>query len=354
MTKLTLNNPTIPPNSLILVTGANGLIGSWVVSKLLEAGYRVRGTVRSITKSSWMIPFFNQDQDQDQDRFELVQVSDFGAPNAWDGAVKGVAGIAAVASHRGVDVSDLDTDLELEFSSVRNLLVAARNEKTVKSFVLTTSAWAAYTPDPAKKRSLNEWSYNEEAVVQVREQGVGGGSGPFTGYMALKTLLEQKVWEWVRAERLPYSFNTILPETVLGATLSPENQGITSTCSFVKFLRDGVNLDVVAAVRPQRFVDTQDLGLLYVAALTTPDVDGERIFAFGERFSFRKVGEILQGLESGEKREKITILEDDRWDQTEVPNERAEELLRRVSGHGWAKLEDSIADCLASILRSKD
>jgi len=32
--------------SLVLVTGAGGYIGSWVVRRLCESGYRVRGTTR--------------------------------------------------------------------------------------------------------------------------------------------------------------------------------------------------------------------------------------------------------------------------------------------------------------------
>jgi len=36
---------TIPPGSKILVTGANGFIGSNVVDQLLSLGYFVRGTI---------------------------------------------------------------------------------------------------------------------------------------------------------------------------------------------------------------------------------------------------------------------------------------------------------------------
>ena len=30
------------------------------------------------------------------------------------------------------------------------------------------------------------------------------------------------------------------------------------------------------------------------------------------------------------------------WDQTEVPNQRAEELLKRLGRPGWASLEESV------------
>ncbi|KAF2967558.1 hypothetical protein GQX73_g5981 [Xylaria multiplex] len=347
MAKLTLSNPTIPLDSTILVTGANGLIASWAVDKFLEAGYRVRGTVRSISRCSWTESFFADRYGPD--RFELVEVSDFDAPGAWDKPVMGVAGIAGVAGQAGVDLVDIDAALDLEFPFVSGLLKAAKDERSVKSVVFTSSAWAAWTPDPSKKTVLNEWSYNDDAVRAIRNSTSRVGNG--LGYMAFKALLEQRIWDWIRAEKPAYTFNTILPETVFGATLSPENQGIQSTCGMVKWLRDGVNLDIIAGVRAQRFIDTQDLGLLYLAALTTPGVNGERLFAFGNKFNFSKIAKILQELEP-EKR--IPAMKDDGWDQTEVPNTRAESLVHALNGHGWAELEDSIADCLSSIKKLED
>ncbi|KAI0521735.1 hypothetical protein F5B22DRAFT_643901 [Xylaria bambusicola] len=343
MGKLTLNNPIIPLGSVVLVTGVNGLIGSWVADKFLEAGYRVRGTVRSISRCAWMEPFFTDRHGSG--RFELIEVSDFSAPGAWDEAVRGVASVAGVAGQAGVDLVDIDAALQLEFPFVTGLLGAAKNEPSVKTVVFTSSAWAAWTPDPDKKAVLHEWSYNDEAVRIVQNSKPGEKIG-ILGYMAFKSLLEQKIWDWIRTEKPSYTFNTILPDTVFGTTLSPENQGIQSTCGMVKWLRDGVNLDLLASIPAQRFIDTQDLGLLYLAALTTPGVDGERLFAFGNKYSFSKVGEILQKLEP---ETKILLAKDDRWDQTDVPNQRAESLLRALGGRSWATLENSIADCLSSI-----
>ncbi|KAI1124308.1 hypothetical protein F5Y10DRAFT_280273 [Nemania abortiva] len=343
MVNITLNAKTIPSDSIILVTGANGLIASWVVDKFLEAGYRVRGTVRSLSRCSWMEPFFTERHGPG--RLELVEVSDFGAPGVWDAPVKGVAGVAAVAGQAGLDLVDIDAALDLEFPFVTGLLKAAKDEPSVKSVIFTSSAWTAWMPDPSKNVTLHEWSYNDEAVRIMRgnipKEKVG-----ILGYMAFKTLLEQRVWDWIRAEKPSYTFNTILPETVFGATLSPKDQGIQSTCGMVKWLRDGVNLDALAGVPAQRFVDTQDLAVLYVAALVTPGVNGERLFAFGNKYSFAKVGEVLQKLEP---EKKIPEIKDNAWDQSEVPNQRSESLVRACIGRGWVTLEESIADCLDSI-----
>jgi hypothetical protein len=78
----------------VLVTGANGYLATWVVKKYLEAGYSVRGTVRSLTKSA----FLNDKFAHYGDRFELVAVEDITKDGAFDEAVKDIDAIAHTAS----------------------------------------------------------------------------------------------------------------------------------------------------------------------------------------------------------------------------------------------------------------
>src|SRR6266851_5869921 len=78
----------------VLVTGANGYLAVWVVKNYLEAGYSVRGTVRSLSKSASLADTFSKYGD----RFELVVVKDITKDGAFDEAVKGVDAIAHTAS----------------------------------------------------------------------------------------------------------------------------------------------------------------------------------------------------------------------------------------------------------------
>lgn len=82
------NSPALPPGSLILVTGVNGLIGSHVADQVLEYGYQVRGTVRSIEENSWMVPFFEK-KFGIKGIFELVEVQEMASKGAFDEALKG-------------------------------------------------------------------------------------------------------------------------------------------------------------------------------------------------------------------------------------------------------------------------
>lgn len=82
----------IPQGSRILVTGANGYIGSNIVDLLLELGYIVRGTVR--TEKPWLDRLF--ENKYGKGKFESVTVEAMEKEGAFDSAIQGVAGVVHV------------------------------------------------------------------------------------------------------------------------------------------------------------------------------------------------------------------------------------------------------------------
>ena len=77
----------LPAGSLIVVSGANGYVGSHIVDQLLQAGFNVRGTVRDLSKASWLIEYV--EDTYGAERLDLVVVPDLAAEGAFDGATKG-------------------------------------------------------------------------------------------------------------------------------------------------------------------------------------------------------------------------------------------------------------------------
>ncbi|KAL8407401.1 hypothetical protein RB594_006295 [Gaeumannomyces avenae] len=358
--------PTIPPGSTVLVTGVNGLLGTHIASALVAAGYRVRGTVRSLSRSAWVPPLFASrhpdapSSSSSSGALELFEVPDMHAPGAWagvfsDGAVAAVASVASGTS-MSLDVPDVAAAVALEAAAYIGLLDAARAAGSVRSVVFTSSAWAAYTPDATKAGVLTADSWNDAAVSlaaaaeEEEEKEQSGSSRPrgLCGVMAMKVGYERKVWEWVRSARPGYSFNVVLPDTVFGPVMDPARQG-ASTVGLVRWLWEGRGLDAHVHMAPQWFVDARDVGRLYVACLTLPGLDRRRVYGFAKRYSWPRVLDIMKALYP--QRTEWPALPEAGWDAFDVPTNDAEDLIKQVGdGSGWISLEDSIRDTVESFL----
>jgi NAD dependent epimerase/dehydratase family len=125
--------PTISSSDKVLVTGANGYVGLWIIKVLLERGNSVRAAVRSDSKSQHMRELFKPFGDA---KFEVVIVPDMtkvrlitvlkrsemltlgvSKDGAWDEAVDGVQAIEHVASPVGA--TDVNPDPQSEFNSIQ-------------------------------------------------------------------------------------------------------------------------------------------------------------------------------------------------------------------------------------------
>ena len=104
---------------------STGFIASHVAFQLLTLGYKVRGTTRSIAKAEYLR---DNAYAKFASNFEIVIVKDLGQAGAFDGAVKGVDGIAHIASPISFAGQDPWKDfIDPAVDGTKNLLVAARD-----------------------------------------------------------------------------------------------------------------------------------------------------------------------------------------------------------------------------------
>lgn len=82
---------SITNSSRILVTGANGYIGTHITKVLLQAGYSVKAAVRSMASSEAII----RSHPEYEDRLSFAIVPDITISGAYDEAVKDVDGVSS-------------------------------------------------------------------------------------------------------------------------------------------------------------------------------------------------------------------------------------------------------------------
>jgi nucleoside-diphosphate-sugar epimerase len=84
----------ITDDDLILVTGATGYIACHIIKQLLDKGYRVRGTVRSIKDEKKISPLRKLSENP-RHPLDLVE-ADLDKEDGWANAVKGCSMLSSI------------------------------------------------------------------------------------------------------------------------------------------------------------------------------------------------------------------------------------------------------------------
>ncbi|XXH02551.1 hypothetical protein Hte_008927 [Hypoxylon texense] len=333
----------ISPGSLVVVTGVNGFIASHIVNQLLQRGYRVRGTVRSISKYQWVKDYFEKQYGPGQ--IELVEVPDMTAAGVYDDIVKGASGFVHVAAPLMSSPNPNDV-IPVVVDSTLRCLEAAVKEPGMKRVVLTSSSGSCVDATPNKVFTIDSNMWNETAVKAAYGPPLDNIFQQLGNvYAASKTKGEQAAWQWMREHKPPFALNTILPNANLGPPFDIAHQGTRSTLNWFRILLEKGETTTesdLPGFMPQHYVDVRDCAALHVAALIYPDVHGERLFAFAAPFAWNDVVRAMEKAFPGRKFGK-EISNPDR-DLSKVTNERAEELVKRLTGHGWKSLQDAVGD----------
>jgi nucleoside-diphosphate-sugar epimerase len=187
-----IKNPAFPPGSLVLVSGANGFIGTHIVNLFIKEGYKVRGTVRDIQKNAWLKDLFAHDV------FELYALPDLTRAAAWQHALEGVSAVV----HAAGDTSfgpDAEAIIPLEVNAVKAAVEAATASSSVKRFVLTSSSIAAAFPQQDVDYKVATWDFNEAAIELAWKTSEDPAQG-VNVYAAAKASAEKAMWDVAKTE----------------------------------------------------------------------------------------------------------------------------------------------------------
>ncbi|ORY53991.1 aldehyde reductase 2 [Leucosporidium creatinivorum] len=330
----------LPAGSTVLVTGANGLVASHTIEQILKAGYKVRGTARSAEKLAGLKKRW--DSEYGVDKFEIAVVEDLLADGALDEALKGVSGVAHIASVVNFGIKREDVVIPT-VNMTLNVLKSAAKFPEVKRVVLTSSSAAALIAQPGVPGiTADETTWNETAVAlsKALPEEFDHTTKAFIVYSASKAEGERAAWDFMaenKASGPSFEFNAVLPNLVMGKILDEESQH-GSTSGWIRDYFLGKN-EFVKALPAQYYVNAEDTGLIHLGALTLPDVAGQRLWAAAAPYNLDDM------LAAFRKLYPSRTFPDDvqsSRDLSVIDHSKGEAVLKALGRQGWQSLEASI------------
>ena len=263
--------------STILVTGGSGFIGSHTILQLLDAGHRVRTTVRSLKREGDVRAMLKEGGAEPGDRLLFV-AADLTNDSGWREAVSGCEYVLHVASPLPERVPKDENELIVPAREGTLRVLRASHDAGVKRVVLTSSFAAIGYGQKQRNAPFNETDWTDPDGDDVLP------------YVKSKTLAERAAWDFIAKEGGALELSVINPVGVFGPVLGPD---YSASILIVQRLMDGAMPGC-----PRMYfgvVDVRDVADLHIRAMTHPAAKGERFLAVGGDFmSIAEIARVLK------------------------------------------------------------
>lgn len=239
----------------VLLTGITGYIGQHCGAELLNQGYEVVGTVRSLAKAEATKAAIAKVAPVDKLSFmEADLLSDDG----WDEAVQGCAFVLHVASPFVLGHQKDEAELIAPAVDGTKRVVAAAQRAGVKRLVLTSSILSMIAGKHGGRHGPDAWSDHDAEIG---------------AYSKSKTLAERAAWHLTDGGAM--ELTVINPGGVFGPSLGAEIDGQSVT-----MMSDMINGKMpMLPDMALSMVDVRDVAELHVKAMTADGAAGQRFIA---------------------------------------------------------------------------
>ncbi|KAF6840629.1 3-beta hydroxysteroid dehydrogenase [Colletotrichum plurivorum] len=275
------------PNDLILLTGATGFVGFKTLVKALEAGYRVRCAVRSMSGIEKILatPSIQSLKPSDE-HLSWAIVPDITLAGAYDDAVKGVKYIVHCAS----PVPKLRPDSR--HGTVEEIYInpavlgvigilesaAAQAADTVKRVVITSSIVAVMPRSAFRGEGLDRPPFTGDSRLPTP-------TAPYEDpYSSSKTAALEQSEAWVEKHSPPFDLISIMPAWVFGRDeLRTTSEGMLagSNAALLDFVRGAKSATPINT----GYIAVEDVADAHISALS-PAVSGGQSFILSKHMSW--------------------------------------------------------------------
>jgi nucleoside-diphosphate-sugar epimerase len=256
----------------ILVTGASGYIASHLIKLLLEKGYKVRGTVRSLADKSKYDFLYNLVPEK-KDNLEFFE-ADLTNKASWQKAVEGCEYIFHVASPFPAGAPKHEDELIIPaVEGTLNVLEAALDKEAKK--VVITSSFAAISFGNESKKVLTDDDWSDEVKCPA--------------YPKSKVRAEKAAWEFYEKNKDKIQVTVLNPTGVFGPILTKQPQ---STAALLSEFMNGT----YPGIPDFKFgvVDVRDLAQAHFNAMFDEKTTGKRYLTSAKLSSIEEICDILK------------------------------------------------------------
>jgi dihydroflavonol-4-reductase len=277
----------------VLVTGGSGFIASYCMITLLNNGYKVKATLRSLHKAELVKQMLRKGGINSFEDVSFV-VADLQDEASWQSAVDGCQYVIHTASP--TPFTNAKTEDDFVIPAVNGVLYVMRAAKKagVKRFVLT-SAFGAIGMGTKKTTPYTEedWTVLNDSVAP---------------YQKSKTISEKAAWDFIENEGKGMELSVVNPTAVAGPVLADD---FSHSIQNIKQMLEGQMKGCPKII--SGYVDVRDVADLHFKAMTLPQANGQRFIAVsGKGLSFLDVANILRE-NLGERASKVPTKELSNW-----------------------------------------
>ncbi len=244
----------------VLVTGGTGFLAAHIIIQLLEKGYAVRTTLRSLKRKDEATEMLKAGGATSFANLSFAE-ADLTKDDGWQEAMRGCSYVISVASPLFFTKDKAEAEMvRLVADGALRVLHAARAAGVKR--VVTTSSFGAvgFSRKDGGTTTEEDWTSPDEAGL--------------SGYEKSKVLSERAAWDFISREGGGLELSVINPVAILGPAL---RRDVTGSFELLKHLLDG-SMKAAPAI-PLNIVDVRDVADLHIRAMTEPKAAGQRFLA---------------------------------------------------------------------------
>ncbi|MBI5352353.1 MAG: NAD-dependent epimerase/dehydratase family protein [Chloroflexi bacterium] len=259
----------------ILVTGASGFVALHTIIQLLEQGYKVRATLRTLSREAEVRETVAKHVDIN-DKLEIV-TADLSQDSGWNEIVKGCESVLHIASPFPLFEPKNEDELILPAVQGTQRVLRAAHDANIKRVVIVSSVAAVSAGHHGENKTFDE---NDWSII---ENNIGA-------YSKSKTLAERAAWAFINGAENKNKMEMVAINPPLIAGPVPNKDFPTSAELISTFMLGQV--PGVARIK-MGFVDVRDVASALILAMTTPEAAGNRFIVSAGTMWLKEIAETL-------------------------------------------------------------